>query len=165
MIDMVDHKVTIKIETLSLNFVESCAIGSPTTVVPGQIWRWIIVISTAAVLLMQSPRKEWFVPRSIAQNIHQVRLHIHLPRRPFLGAKSRVTWILGDDLVPKVVEYFVRPSKTFAPVEFSDVKVILPIVDAIFATDTRMPFLLDRLCVNTGIAWIHKMESVVDHEV
>ena len=59
----------------------------------------------------------------------------------------------------------LRPFKTFVPVEFSDVKVVLPIVDAIFAMDTRMPFLLDRLCVNMEIDWIYKMESVVDHEV
>uniref|UniRef100_A0A914DV36 Uncharacterized protein n=1 Tax=Acrobeloides nanus TaxID=290746 RepID=A0A914DV36_9BILA len=49
-----------------------------------------------------------------------------------------------------LIEYFIRPSKTFSPVEFGDVKVVLLIVDAIFATDTICALLLDRLLLIQG---------------
>jgi hypothetical protein len=76
-----------------------------------------------------------------------------------IAAASRITWIYGYDLTPKVVKNFVC--------SFRDVKVVLQILDAIFANirASFLPLGFNRLGMDTVISWIQEVVGVVDYKV
>jgi hypothetical protein len=69
----------------------------------------------------------------------------------------------GHDLAPKIVENFGGSSKTFAPVEFGDVKAVLFVVNVILSKESCSSLGFDRLRINLAIDWIHKVIGMVNH--